>query len=157
VVHISWNRSGWETTDLRVESPSKEKWLKIADIYYARNYNFDDKTKKQWQWLRGHHEWLRDNCPPELREGAHLLFDHHAFMGEDIYVVDRYIQHTMHVYCADCLQPNMVWRNQWNPDKSTHHTECATCGCTKKSLSYEDAYPEKHAAFMKSLRPMEEK
>ena len=93
-----------------------ENWKQIGLAYYGVVYNFyEPSSDEEWEehqaWLMKWKTWLSDNIPEELRQGVHLLGAGRGFMGEDVYVADGHITHTIHVDCEKCNVASLLWRD----------------------------------------------
>jgi nitrite reductase/ring-hydroxylating ferredoxin subunit len=86
------------------------EWDEKAVNWYNKIYNFREKTLPELKKLRREQEILSKEMPTEYRTGVHLIGKECAFMGEDIYVVDGDIQHTIHVECS-CKRSGYLFRN----------------------------------------------
>lgn len=89
----------------------KESWEKAALYYYTRFYNFDEKSPEEWRLVRAWEAQLSGSCPEAYKTGVHLVGDGAAFMGEDVYMIDGALQHTLHGDCARCGSYKLLSRN----------------------------------------------
>jgi len=110
------------------ENPSREEWRELALAWYAVYYTHHEKTEAEIARLYAQKRWLKANVPEDYREGVHLLACQAAFMGEDIYVADGTVQHTLHVYCKACGKPEVVWRKQGQDEEVEMRVWCVPCG-----------------------------
>ena len=97
------------------ENPSQKEWEEIARAFYRFKYTYWDKTPEEILWVESQKAWLDGNIPEALRDGVHLLERRGGFMGEDVWVADGQITHTLHVECGKCFHYTLIWRgkNTW--------------------------------------------
>ncbi len=95
------------------KNPSRREWEAIARDWYRFYYTYYERSKEERRYIRDQGKWLRSNVPAEIREGFHLLEGGGGFMGEDVYVVDGDITHTLHINCTNCSAYQVVrWGEQ---------------------------------------------
>jgi len=103
-----------------------ESWSAIAVKWYGVVYNFhepeNDEEWEEWNsWKTEWKMWLDNNIPEELKTGVHLIGAAAAFMGEDVYVADGQVTHTIHLDCEKCGSASIIWR------KDGTRLWCASC------------------------------
>jgi hypothetical protein len=100
---------------------SREGWISAALKYNSVEYTYYDKTPKERKWLNSIERLLKKTCPDDLKTGVHLLGRRCGFMGEDVYLYEGNVTHTIHcfhrkcktyavlnwdrLYCATCREP----------------------------------------------------
>lgn len=106
------------------EACLREKWEAGAVYFYARWYNFDEKTSEQRALLGAWQAKLRETCPEKFKTGVHKVGSRAAFMGEDVLMVDGDLTHTLHAVCATCGGYSVVSRKGqdklWCVDCAAH-------------------------------------
>lgn len=78
------------------DSPTTTQWTDHAVGFYQFFYTYYEKTEEEYKWIEQAAAWLETNLPAEYRGRVVLLAPQAAFMGEDIYVVDGNITHSIH-------------------------------------------------------------
>ena len=109
MIHVAWST---RYRDEDFQRALAQSWRAGALYFYARWYNFDEHSEEEWALIKGWREQLLKTMPDEYRTGVHLIAEEHAFMGEDIFVVDGDIQHTGHCKCTVCGGFQMVSRGE---------------------------------------------
>jgi hypothetical protein len=125
------------------ENPSEDDWRRIAKTWYQCYYTFYDKTEEELAYLNAQKDWLKANTPDALQEGVHLLSREGGYCGEDVYVVDGLITHTIHLECGECREYALVHRR----DGEQPALWCAHCADFRKPISL----AELHMAAVKEL------
>ena len=98
-----------------------EDWKRAALHYYTLHYDMSgaDHTDEELALLKAWRTQLQETTPPDLREGVHLLHPGAADLGEDIYIADGMLQHTLHRAHTECGGYALLWR--------AHKLWCACC------------------------------
>jgi hypothetical protein len=107
-------------------------WSSTAVYWYQLWYStMNEYTREERMHLESLREVLNGTIPTELRDGVHLLAPDAADMGEDIYVVDGDVTHTLHMQHKLCEKYSVLGRNVPNHevrmDRPTHGLWCAEC------------------------------
>lgn len=92
------------------ETCSREEWLGIARAWYRFYYTYYDRTEEELAYIAAQEEWLRKSIPEDLAQGLHLIHPEGGFMGEDVWIVDGTITHTIHVPHDKCGETYLIWR-----------------------------------------------
>lgn len=116
-IHIQWATQYDDSVFRRLLAGD---WTDAALYYYGRYYNFDEKSREVMDLVLEWRKALKESMPESFREGVHLLRKNAAFMGEDVYVVDGRVQHTIHVGHKECKTYSVVSRSDGS-------CWCATC------------------------------
>ena len=96
-------------------------WTSAALYFYSNYYNMAvEHTRDERDLLNQWSRQLYAATPDNLREGVHLLRKCAGSMGEDVYMVDGRLQHTLHCKHASCGAFELLRRGKkfW----------CAKCG-----------------------------
>lgn len=102
-----------------------KRWEIYANRYYQQLYTLYDKSTRERRSLAGQWLVLRETMPATYATGVHCIGRGLACMGEDIYVVDGYLQHNTHIRHEKCGTYATVRRAEESPSGS--HLWCATC------------------------------
>lgn len=109
MIHVSWN-TRYRDEDFR--KALAKSWRDGVLYFYSRWYNYDEHDDAEWALIKGWREQLQASKPEGYATGVHLIAEEHAFMGEDIFVVDGDFLHTGHCKCTACGKFQMVSRGE---------------------------------------------
>lgn len=87
---------------------SLEGWKYVALVFYRVDYTYYDLSEKELTWLDEVKKILQDTIPAEWKTGCHLLWPQAAFMGEDIFVWEGEITHTIHAQHKRCMKHQIL-------------------------------------------------
>jgi hypothetical protein len=105
-------------------------WEKAAIYYYVCEYNLDDKTESEMALLRGWWGQLQETMPEKYRSGLHLLKSKGAFFGEDLYLHEGHLLHTLQEPCRYCHGQTLL---PWGGE-----TYCTTCNKTLEIMALKE-------------------
>jgi hypothetical protein len=130
-------------TVYRKKNLNREEWVQSAVSWYRFHYALCDRPERERARITKQLNWLTKNAPEGLGLGVHLLAPEAALMGEDIYIVDGAIQHTLHLCCEKCQKFSILRRREQRHANAEWKFWCAYCNqYTKPGPEPADTEPE---------------
>lgn len=118
MIHVSFII---QYSDTDFEKAFTKSWIDGLVYYYERFYNFDEKTEDEKRLVNEWSKRLQETTPTQYLIGCHLVAPKAAFMGEDIWIVDRIPQHSLQFQHIPCGRYAVLRREDrlW----------CGVCAC----------------------------
>lgn len=88
------------------------RWHAAALYFYRFWYVMFDRSEDEIAFLREMRKLIKEACPDTFKTGVHLLAYGAAYCGEDVYIADGNVTHSLWRQHRICEQYTVVWRGK---------------------------------------------